>query len=217
MPEDIRFFTAYSYRTSSRFGSHVDVCVSDGVVGVTGRRIPRWLRDAWIGAQAGIMGALIARLLFRRRGWFRVLVAEWAVAAFGALLLWWPSERGPEGLLHGVSREFRTSGTEMARRSYDSWSFRVENVRDVRVTPWYWRRGLWYVAWPWQLLMVLVPGERKTVVFDVLVADEPPRERLVFALQMPSAKAAEELAGILRSGSATPEERVRAGRGRAEA
>lgn len=197
MTDDTRFFTAYSFRTSSRFGSRVTVSVTDGVVTVTGRRIPRWLRDAWIGAQAGIMGAFLARILFGRRGKLKLFTLEWFVASFGALLLWWPSERGPGGVLHGVSPEFRAAGTEMAGRRYESWSFRVTDVSNVRVTPFYARRGLWYVAWPWQLAEFVMPGRDSVVVFDVGVSDEAPREQIVFALDFDTPAEAHELAALL--------------------
>lgn len=198
MPDDTRFFTAYSFRTSSRFGSRIQLSVTDGVVTVTGRRIPRMLRDAWIGMQAGIMGAFLARLLLGRRGKARLFTLEWLVASFGALLLWWPSERGPGGMLHGVTPEFRAAGTEMAGRRYDSWSFRITDVSDVRVTPFYARRGLWYVAWPWQLIEYVLPGHDSVVVFDVAVSDEAPREQLVFALNLDTAEEARSLAAVLR-------------------
>lgn len=198
MAEETRFFTGYSFRTSSRFGSRVQLSVSDGVATITGRRISRPARDAWIGLQAGIMGAFLARVLLGRRGKARMFALEWVVSSLGALLLWWPSERGPGGILHGVSPEFRAAGTEMAGRRWASWSFRLSDVSDVRVTPFYARRWLWYVAWPWQLAEYALPGHDSVVVFDVAVEDEAPREQLVFALNMDSPEEARSLAAVLR-------------------
>lgn len=198
MAEETRFFTAYSFRTSSRFGSRVQVVIDDDVVTVTGVRVPRWLRDAWIGAMAGIMGLFSARVLFGRRGKVRAFTFEWIVASLGALFLWWPSERGPGGMLHGASPEFRAAGTEMATRRYQSWSFRLAEVSDVQITPFYARRGLWYVAWLWQLTEYFLPGHDSVVVFDVAVDDESPREKLVFALNLDTPEEARALAAALR-------------------
>ena len=174
MAEDTEAFAGYSFRTSSRFGSYVEIVVADGVVTVTGRRVARWARDAWIGAQGGLMGAAVAAfvdMLFgvrgARRRLLRALFWEWLVASFGALLVWWPSERGPRGLLHGSDPERRAEGTERSRRTYSSWPFRVSQVRDVRVSRWYWRRWLWTIAWPWNLLIAIGPDRRDVVVFDV--------------------------------------------------
>jgi hypothetical protein len=198
MADTTRYFSGYSFRTSSRFGSNVEISVGDGVVTVTGRRIPRWQRDAWIGMQAGLGTLILTRFLFRRRGVARAVFWQWVVAAFGALLLWWPSERGPRGLVHGVSPDFRAEGTEMAAAGYSSWAFRLGDVSDVRVTPWYSRRGLWYAAWLWNLAILAFPGHDRVVVFDVVVSDESPREQAVFAIQMDSAEEAEALAAALR-------------------
>lgn len=198
---DRRVFSGYSYRTSSRFGSHVEIEVVDGAVTVTGRRIGRGTRDAWVGAQAGLMTLLLVRILQRLSGRrrthiTRTFLAEFLVASFGALLLWWPADRGPGGLLEGDTPEQRDSGAAIARRSYSSWTFPLTAVSDVRLTPWYSRRGLWFIAWPWQLPSLLFPWDPREVVFEVPVDDEAPREKLVFAIALGSA---EEAAGLFEA------------------
>lgn len=193
--------SGYSYRTSSRFGSNVEIEVAGGMVTVTGRRIGRGMRDAWVGAQAGLMTLLLVRVLQRLSGRrrtriVRTFVAEFLVASLGALLLWWPADRGPGGLLEGETAEERDAGALIARASYSSWTFPLEAVTDVRLSPWYSRRGLWYIAWPWQLPSLLFPWNPREVVFEVAVDDEAPREKLVFAVAL---RSAEEAAALLEA------------------
>jgi hypothetical protein len=202
MAEGGRIFQAYSFRTSSRFGGPVDVIVENGLVTVTGRRVPRQWRDAWIGAQGGLMGALFFALVLplftgrRRRPVWRLALLEYLVAAFGALLVWWPADRARGGMADKLLRSDDATA-EAARASFGSWTFPVSAVTYAERTRWYWRRGLWLIAWPWQLLAMLMPGGTE-VVFDVATADEPPREHLVFALAMATAEQADDLVAALR-------------------
>lgn len=89
-------FDAYSYRTSSRFGSRVKIAIDHGMVTITGPRLGRLPYRAWIMVQAVLL--LLAFLSLLASGQFRngqflvwsgILLACHACAGgFGAGCLW---------------------------------------------------------------------------------------------------------------------------------
>ena len=219
-------FTGYHYRTSSRFGGHVEIAIVDEWVTVTGRRVARPVRDAWIWLQAALMagaiGWLVVGVLSLSRACCRAVrprraltvsgILWWAlylVAALGALFLWWPADRGPRGFVSGFTDRQRRAGEEAARPTYSSLGFPLWVVRRARLSRWYWRRGLWLVAWPWQLVLLLAPDEHREVAFDVADPARPGR-RIVFALAMSTAEEARDLIEILnRADSISGEDSAR--------
>lgn len=203
--DDERIFTGYHFRTSSRFGSHVEVRVDDDWVTVTGRRVRKPVRDVWIAAQGVLMAVTFGWLIEAicgggRRAWGRVAFwafVEYLVAALGALFLWWPADRGEDGIVWLVTKpEDRAAAEVEARASYSTLRFPRSSVSNVAHTRDYSRHGLWLVSWPWQLVQLLPPGGVKEVVFDV---DDPerPGETLVFAISVDSPETAAELAELL--------------------
>lgn len=135
-----------------------------------------------------------------RRAWKRVglwALIEYLVAAFGALFVWWPADRGEDGAVWQVcSGQLRDDGERKARAMCSAVGFPRTHVRNARVTRWYSRHGLWLVSWPWQLLNYLLPTSRHDVVFDV---DDParPGSTLVFAVNAGSRESAKALAEAL--------------------
>jgi hypothetical protein len=63
MDELAKSFEAYSYRTSSRFGSRVEVSIDDGNVTVTGPRVGVLIHRVWIVAQVVLFWSTIPVLL----------------------------------------------------------------------------------------------------------------------------------------------------------
>ena len=88
-------FEGYSYRTSARFGSRVQVSVEDGTASVTGPRVGVLAYRLWIGTQVVlfwlIVPVLIAVVLRDWRYVFLALAllgAHWAIGGAGAGCLW---------------------------------------------------------------------------------------------------------------------------------
>lgn len=201
-----RIFEGYHYRTSSRFGGNVRISVSGDWVTVEGYRATRRARGIWLTVQGvfmvGLLGAIVDALFGRPGAWRRVglfAFAEWLVAAFGALVVWWPAERGRNGVMWMVSDESgRAAGERDAEKAYSAVGFPRSAVTYAQVTPYYSRHGLWLVSWPWQAMTYLIGAQtHREVVLDV---DDParPGKKLVFAISMESEEDAKELVIALK-------------------
>jgi hypothetical protein len=133
-------FTAYHYRTSSRFGGQVAVSVSDGTVYVTGPRLDRTSYYGFIGllmlTWAAIPPLLAAAVLFRRwrlLWWLpAIFVINLVAGALGAATLWEIADMASIEAPGGLTRV----------------SFPVSAVRDVKVGPGWSREGLALAIWP---------------------------------------------------------------------
>ncbi|MGD2145843.1 MAG: hypothetical protein PVH41_04015 [Anaerolineae bacterium] len=179
-------FEAYSYRTSSRFGSRVRVFVDDGNVTVTGPRVGVLVHRAWIVAQVALFWATIPALVAAAALWdWRFLalalglqVVHWALGTFGAVSFW----------------ELANVNAFTAGRAGETTEFRVSDVEDVRIGRGWARRGLWLA------IPLYVPGLNQMSKGYCVSFEAPDRQTgrdAVYALHMRTEEEAETLAELL--------------------
>lgn len=195
-------FSGYHNRTSSRFGGNVHIVFTEDRVLITGRRVSRAARGAWLAAQAVVMALALALLvnaivLGSRAAWIWFVAAclvEWIASSLGALFIWWPADLGRMGFIWMLAGSGKHRAEARAEQSYVTIELPRSSISRAAVTKWYSRHGLWLVSWPWQL--VALAGADTQVVFE---ADEPdrPGRVLVFSLNMESREAAESLVNSL--------------------
>ena len=179
-------FEAYSYRTSSRFGSRVRVSVEGQAVSVSGPRVGVVIYHLWIAAQLVLFWLIVPVLLAAVVLWdWRYLVvalvlavAHWAVSTFGAVSLW---------ELENV-KAF-TAGTKG-----QTTTFAVSAVKRVMVGRGWARKGLWLVIAPY------LAGINKMAEGYAVSFEAPDREThgdAVYALHMQTKEEAQALVRLL--------------------
>jgi hypothetical protein len=182
-------FEAYSYRTSSRFGSRVQVSLDDTAVAVTGPRLAVPIYRLWIAAQVVlfwmIVPTLLAAVIFS--DWrFTVLalglaITHWAVGSFGAGCLW-----------ELVNLSAFAEGT-MGQTAL----FSAHTVKRVRIGPDWARNGLWLVIPPY---VPLVNQAAKDYCVSFEAPDGETGEDAVYAFHMQTPEDAQVLARALQAG-----------------
>jgi hypothetical protein len=182
-------FEAYSYRTSSRFGSRVQVSLDDTAVTVTGPRLAVPIYRLWIAAQVVlfwmIVPTLLAAVIFS--DWrFTVLalglaITHWAVGSFGAGCLW-----------ELVNLSAFVEGT-----IGQTALFSAHTVKRVKVGPDWARNGLWLVIPPY---VPLVNQAAKDYCVSFEAPDGETGEDAVYAFHMQTPEDAQVLARALQAG-----------------
>jgi hypothetical protein len=89
-------WTGYSYRTSARYGSRVQVAVDRDMVAVTGPRVPLFLYRLWIGVQIVLLALTLLSLVAAVALWdwrfllaaLLLFVAHGVAGGVGAGCLW---------------------------------------------------------------------------------------------------------------------------------
>jgi hypothetical protein len=178
-------FEAYSYRTSSRFGSRVEVCVDGETVTVTGPRIGILLYRMWIAVQVGLLALIVPALLAAAILWdwrylilaLALLVAHWAISGLGAVIFW-------EG---AVVAAFDHGGQPTT-------SFPVGAVRRVKIGRGWARNGLWLVILPYVAQLNKISEGR---VVSLEAPDGDTRGDAVYAFHMYGEDDAAALAALL--------------------
>jgi hypothetical protein len=183
-------FDAYSYRTSSRFGSRVKITIDQGMVTITGPRIGLGPYRSWITVQAFLLGlvllALLAAVLFRN-WWFLalsgvLLICHGCAGGFGAGCLW-----ELENLIE--------LGAGIPGKSA---CFPLHTVKNTRVGKGWARRGMWLLILPY-IVVVDKMADGYCVSFE---APDGEREgERVYALHMRSKEEARRLAVSLTQGN----------------
>jgi hypothetical protein len=181
-------FEAYSYRTSSRFGSRVQVSLDDTAVAVTGPRLAVPIYRLWIAAQVVlfwmIVPTLLAAVIFS--DWrFTVLalglaITHWAVGSFGAGCLW-----------ELVNLSAFVEGT-MGQTAL----FSAHTVKRVRIGPDWARNGLWLVIPPY---VPLVNQAAKDYCVSFEAPDGETGEDAVYAFHMQTQEDAQVLVRALQA------------------
>jgi len=131
----------YAYRISARFGSRVWITVKDGMVSVTGPRVPLTAYRLWIATQAVLLALAVLALVAAVVMWdWRYLVATAGLLAahamaggFGAGCLW--------EMMNLIAFGQGTRG--------EAVSFPVSRVQEVRIGAGWARRGMWLLLLPY--------------------------------------------------------------------
>ena len=132
-------FEVFGFRTSSRFASHLKVSVGDQTVSVTGPRVGVAVYRLWIALQAVLLSLTVPILIIAVVLWdWRYLVTAlallfiyWVISAVGAVALW----------------EFQNF-MSFDRVGYQSTSFQLNSVKNVKVGRGWARNGLWLILLP---------------------------------------------------------------------
>jgi hypothetical protein len=191
-----RQFEAYSYRTSSRFGSRVRVSVGSKMVSVTGPRVWPGLYRLWIAAQVVLLALVVAVLVVAvvARDWRYVGVgvaaalAHWVVSGCGAGCLW----------------EMMNLAAFVAGTPGETTTFPPSAVSDVRIGPGWARNGLWLATLPYMLALNKI-SEGYCVSFEAPVCTMG--GDVVYALHMRSEEEADALWRLLQGIESTSEGR----------
>jgi hypothetical protein len=176
-------FEAYSYRTSSRFGSRVKIAIDHGMVTVTGPRLGRFLYRLWIMVQVVLLSLAFLSLLaaglsmnWQFLVWSGILLAcHGCAGGFGAGCLW-----ELENLIE--------LGAGIPGKSV---CFPQASIQNIRVGRGWARRGMWLLILPY-VAVVNKMADGYCVSFEA-----PDGERdgeVVYALHMRSREDARRLA-----------------------
>lgn len=183
-----KHFQGYSYRTSARFGSRVEVSVNNGIVTIAGPRIGKPVYNSWIYGQVAILWLFIPLLLLfsglRRNikylfGALFMGIAHLGISGLGAAVLW---EGANAGYIEKGGRQ-------------DSVTFPVASVRNVTVGPG-WARGIVRLA-----ILPYVPGINRLATGHAVSFDAPDDltgRTVTYAIHMYSREGAQTLAMLLR-------------------
>jgi len=196
MSEREEVFEAYSYRTSSRFGSRVKVSIHEGMVVVTGPRVGVLIYRLWIVAQVIVFWLIVPALLAAAVLWdwrylvlaLALAVIHWAIGTFGAVSFW--------ELANVNAFSEGTMGTTV--------EFPVSAVKGVKIGRGWARNGLWLVV-PLYMPVLNRMAEGYCVSFEA-----PERETgrdTVYALHMQTRGIAQSLAYLLGEHKRPDEER----------
>jgi hypothetical protein len=166
---------AYSYHTSSRFGSRVKVSVEDGVVSVTGPRMGVTVYRIWLTIQGVLLAAIILAIVAGL-----ILLSPWSLVLAVGLFA-----------LHILGCIGATAVWELMNLfGHETATFRVEEVKDFRRGGG-WARGVprilipFYVSFmnrfsPGQIVSFEAPDEKTSgdVVYALMLWDEEDAARL---------------------------------------
>ena len=177
-------FEVYGYRTSSRFGSRLNVSVEDKTVTVTGPRVPVIIYRLWIVIQVilllSVLPVLITALVFW--SWIylvialALLVVYWLFSSIGAVALW----------------EYQTALAP--ERGFQTASFPVSAVKRVKIGRGWARNWIWLVILPF---VVPINKISEGIVVSFEAPDDETGKDAVYALATSSKEVAQTLAGLL--------------------
>lgn len=175
----------YSYRVSARFGSRVWITVKDGMVSLTGPRVPLAMYRLWIAIQVVFLALAVLALVASVAWWdWRYLVAAVGLLAghamaggFGAGCMWELMNLTAFG--QGVRGE--------------TVSFAVSEVQDVRIGTGWARRGMWLLLLPY---FKGIDSMAKGLAVSFVAPDGKPNGG-VYALHMRTPEDAQTLAALL--------------------
>jgi hypothetical protein len=176
-------FQGYSYRTSSRFGSRVNISIDDKNVTITGPRTSVFFYRLWIAAQVvlfWLIGPTVVTAVILRNWWYVVLVpalliVHWVVSSFGAGCLW----------------ELANLTAFAERKMGETHSFPLNAIKRVKVGRGWARNGLWLVILPY------IPGINQMAGEYVVSFEAPDGETgkdAVYAFHMQTTEEAQALA-----------------------
>jgi hypothetical protein len=182
-------FEAYSYRTSSRFGSRVCVTVKDGLVSVTGPRVGLLAYRLWIVIQALILVSIpvaFGLAIVYGDWWFLVLAVilfglHFAAGGIGAGCLW----------------ELQNVTAFFAGTAGETITFPVAEVEDVRLGKGWARRGMWLLLLPYfKGIDSLAQGVPGGIGLSFIAPDGTP-DGGVYAIHLRTVEEAQTLAELL--------------------
>ncbi len=177
-------FEVYGYRTSSRFGSRLKISVKNGMVTVTGPRVPVTIYRLWIIIQSFLLASVLPMLIVAvvLWNWIYLVVAlilfitYFTFSSVGAVALWeYQTSLAPE-------RGFRTA------------SFLVSAIKRVKIGRGWARNWLWLVILPF-VTQINKISEGLVVSFET--PDDETGKDAVFALLTSNNEEARSLAKIL--------------------
>ena len=179
-------YSAYHYRTSSRFGSRVKLTISGKDLTVNGPRIsplPYWI---WIYTQSALLllviPAIVVPIALGRPIFIllvlAVLLIHNSVGAIGATALWEYS------VAMDFSGDTNNSITEIP----------LKDIRDIRVGKGWERKGLWFVI---PYVIPLINTISKDVCISFEAYDNITKKDVVYALLFRNSKEAKEFLQIV--------------------
>jgi hypothetical protein len=180
-------FGGYHYRTSSRFGSRVRIAIDKEYMSITGPRIGPGVYKTWILVQSIILfliiPALVFPLVFARPIYLLLipglLFLHYAISGTGAIILW-----------EGANVMAFTDG-----RMGDTETFRLADIRDIKVGKGWERNGLWLVI-PYVIPLINKVTEGLCISFEA--PDSVTGEDRVYAFLLHSRKETEAFIDLVK-------------------
>ena len=180
-------FEAYHYRTSSRFGSQVTICINSGSVSITGPRIGPGIYKAWILIQMILLFFIIPSIIFPiilgRPIYLLIIPAllflHYAISGAGAVILW-------EGANISAFSKSKKGETE---------TFKIADIKDIRIGRGWERKGLWFVI-PYVIPLINKITEGLCVSFEA--PDSVTGKNAVYAFILCSKEEAQSIAYALK-------------------
>ena len=150
-------FEGYHYRTSSRFGSRVEISINKESVSIIGPRIGVGIYKTWILIQTVllflIIPAIIFPIIFGAPIYLLVILAllflHYAISGTGAIILW----EGANVFAFGKNQKG------------DNETFKIADIKDIRIGKGWERNGLWFVI-PYVIPMINKTSEGLCVSFE---------------------------------------------------
>jgi hypothetical protein len=176
----------YSYRVSARFGSRVWVTVDDGMVAVTGPRVPLTLYRTWIVVQAVLLVSAVAALVTA------VILWDWRFLVAAAVLLVTHGVAGGVGA--GCMWEMMNLVAFGQGARGDTATFSLADVKDVRIGTGWARRGMWLLLLPY---FKGIDSMAQGLAVSFVAPDGTPNGG-VYALHMRTPEEARALAALLQ-------------------
>lgn len=186
MDKQATSFKGYSYRTSSRFGSRVQVSVDGETVSVVGPRIGVTVYRLWIAAQVVIFWLIVPALAAAVALWdwrylilaLALAVTHWAIGSFGAGCLW----------------ELANLTAFSEGKAGETVTFPLGLVKRVMIGRGWARNGLWLVIPPYIAGINQMAGE---YVISFQAPDGATGKDAVYALHMQTTEEAQALGRLL--------------------
>lgn len=177
-------FEVYGYRTSSRFGSRLKISVKNGMVTVTGPRVPVTIYRLWITIQLIFLASVLPMLIVAVVLWnwiylviaLALFITYYTFSSVGAVALW----------------EYQTSLAP--ERGFQTASFPVSTIKRVKIGRGWSRNWLWLVILPFVALINKI-SEGLVVSFEA--PDDETSKDVVYALLTSNNEAARSLAKLL--------------------
>lgn len=178
---------AYSYRVSARFGSRVQVTVTDGMVSVTGPRLGLGLYRLWVGVQAVLLTLTILLVVMAAILW------DWRYLAGAVVLLLAHLAAG--GLGAGCLWELASLTAFIQGTKGETATFPLASVKRVKIGRGWARKGMGLLIFPY-VGGINSMAEGFCVSFEA--PDEAAGHDVVYGLHMATTEEAQTLARLLQ-------------------
>lgn len=180
-------FEGYHYRTSSRFGSRVDIYINNEIISITGPRIGPGIYKTWILIQVLLLFLIIPSIAFPiafRQPIYLIIIPillflHYAISGTGAIILW----------------EGANVSAFSNNKKGDNETFKIADIKDIRIGRGWERNGLWFVI-PYVIPLINKISGGLCISFEA--PDSVTGKSVVYAFILHSKKEVQVLINVLQ-------------------